>query len=103
MFGFSRDKAFAAQLVTALTKDLPPTAMDLSKGNVSVNKITRQLEKTYLAATAYQKEHKPGFMRRAILANNFRWGLKSAGYTDDFIAIATEGLVVELSKALRPS
>lgn len=101
MFGFSRDKAFAAELVAVLAKDLPPASMDLAKGNMSVNKVTRQLEKTFQVAAAYQKDHRPGFLRRAILANGFRWGLKNAGYADDFVDLATEGLVVEMSRALR--
>jgi hypothetical protein len=98
-FGPSRDNAFAKALVAALVKDLPPQAMEAQRGSMSVNKITRQLEKTYKAAIDYQREQRIGFIRRAFLANGFRWELKSSGYPDDFISVATEGLVVELSRA----
>jgi len=100
-FGPSRDSAFAKELVAALVKDLPPRLMDAHRGSVSVNKITRQLEKTYRAAADYQREQRIGFIRRAFLANGFRWELKNSGYPDDFVDVATEGLVVELSRARR--
>jgi hypothetical protein len=98
-FGPSRDSAFAKQLVATLLKDLPPNMMESQRGGASVNKITRQLERTYKAAAEYQREQRIGFIRRAFLANGFRWGLKNSGYPDDFVNVATEGLVVELSRS----
>ncbi len=98
-FGPSRDSAFAKDLVARLTKELPPALMDERRKVLSVNKVTRQLEKTFEAAAAYQREHRIGFIRRAFLANGFRWELKSQGYPDDFVDVAVEGLVVELSRA----
>jgi hypothetical protein len=101
-FGLSRDSAFAKELVTRLTKELPPALMDERRKVLSVNKVTRQLEKTFEAAANYQREHRIGFIRRAFLANGFRWELKNQGYPDDFIDVATEGLVVELSRGGKP-
>jgi hypothetical protein len=97
-FGPSRDSAFAKQLVATLLKDLPPGTIESKRGGATVNKITRQLEKTYKAAAAYQHQEGIGFIRRAFLANGFRWGLKNSGYSDEFVNLATEGLVVELSR-----
>lgn len=99
IFGSSKDAAFVNELVAALTKDLPPKLMDSRRGVLSVNKVTRQLEKTFQAAAAYHAEHRLGFIRRASFANSFRWELKGCGYPDDFVDMATEGLVVEVSKA----
>lgn len=98
-FGPSRDSAFAKQIVSTLVKELPPKLMQEHRGTMSVNKVTRQLEKTYKAAVDYQREQRLGFIRRAFLANGFRWELKECGYPDDFVSVATEGLVVELSRA----
>lgn len=98
-FGPSRDSAFAKQLVATLLKDLPPKTLESQRGGATVNKITRQLEKTYRAAADYQREQRIGFIRRAFLANGFRWSLKNNGYSDDFVNVATEGLVVELSRS----
>lgn len=65
---------------------------------LSANKISRLLEQSFEIAKAYQSEHKLGVLKRAVLANSFRWELKSCGYPEDFINVATEGLVVELGK-----
>ncbi|RYF32311.1 MAG: hypothetical protein EOO21_07000 [Comamonadaceae bacterium] len=97
-FGFSRDGAFTKDLVARLTQELPPALMETRRKVLSVNKVTRQLERTFQAAAEYQREHRLGFIRRAFLANGFRWELKNSGYPDDFIDVAVEGLVVELSK-----
>ena len=99
--GFSRENAFARELATALAKELPPDVMENRRKLLSVNKITRQLERTYQRAADYQKEHRIGFIRRAALANAFRWELREVRYPADFIDVATEGLVVELSRARR--
>lgn len=98
-FGPSRDSAFAKDLVAKLAKELPPALMETRRKVLSVNKVTRQLEKTFQAAAVYQRENRLGFIRRAILANGFRWELKNTGYPQDFIDVAVEGLVVELSRA----
>jgi hypothetical protein len=97
-FGPSRDSDFAKQLVAQLAKELPPVLMAERRTVLSVNKVTRHLEKTMQAAADYQKQNRLGFIRRAVLVNAFRWGLKNGGYPDDFVDVATEGLVVELSR-----
>jgi hypothetical protein len=100
-FGFSRDSAFAKDLVARLTKELPPALMETRRKVLSVNKVTRQLEKAFQAAADYQRANRLGFIRRAVLANGFRWELKNSGYPNDFIDVAVEGLVVELTKPTR--
>ena len=93
------EKAFAAELAVRLEKDVPPGQMLANIGAMSVNRITRMLERTYQAGAEYQKTNGLGMFKRAILANSFKWELKTRGYPDNFVDIATEGLVVELSKA----
>lgn len=66
---------------------------------MSVNKITRHLERVYAAAIDFKDEEHIGFVGRAVMANAFKWGLKEARYSDEFVDMATEGLVVALSKA----
>ena len=100
--GTAQEKAFARELVQRLVKELPPHLMESRRQVLSINKITRLLEKTYQSAGAYRREHGIGFIRRAVLANTFKWELKSSGYPDDFIDVATEGLVVEISKSGAP-
>ncbi len=94
----SQDKEFAIKLVQKLAQDVPPITLSSGGKAVSVNRVTRLLERTFSAAYAYQVEHGMGFVRRAIFANTFNWELKSVKYSDEFSKIATEGLVVALSK-----
>lgn len=98
-FGFAQETAFAKDLVKGLAKQLPSAIVENRLQATSVNKITRQLERTYKAAAAYQRSNRLGFIRRAVLANSFRWELKDSGYPQAFIEVAVEGLVVELSRA----
>ncbi|RZI83569.1 MAG: hypothetical protein EOP38_12125 [Rubrivivax sp.] len=97
LFSSAGEKEFAKELVKQLTREISPTLMEKRKA-LSVNKITRLLERTYQMATAYQKDHRLGVIKRAVLANSFKWELKSNGYPDEFVDMATEGLVVTLSK-----
>lgn len=94
----SSEKVFAKSLVDKLVVELPPSLMENRRKILSVNKITRLLEGAYQAAGVYKFQNNIGFLRSAILANSFKWSLKNAGYSSDFIDMATEGLVVELSK-----
>lgn len=100
---FSSEKNFALDLVQQIVRDLPPSAMSQQRKVLSVNKITKLLERGYQLATVYQNEHRIGFVKRAVLVNDFKWGMKGKGYPDDFIDVATEGLVVALSKATKSS
>lgn len=97
----SREKAFAQELVAGLQKEIPPSLMAERRTALSVNRVSKLLERTYRSAAAYQQQHGIGFVRRAILANSFKWEMRSKAYPEDFIEVATEGLVVELSKAAR--
>ncbi|WPB56868.1 hypothetical protein [Xylophilus sp. GOD-11R] len=98
-FDYSTEKDLASRLSNDLARDLPPAMMGDRRKVISVNKVTRLLEKTYEAAAAYQRENIPGFIRRAVLANNFKWNLKNKNYPDDFVEMATEGLVVSMAGA----
>lgn len=98
-FNHSLEKEFARDLVERLVKELPPRLMEQHHKVLSVNKITRLLERNGQLATSYQQEHGLGVMKRAVLANNYKWQLKNCGYPDDFVDVATESLVVSLTKA----
>lgn len=98
IFDHSSEKDFATHLVQRLVKELPPSLMGIQSKVLSVNKITRLLERTYELAENFKKEKKLGFVKRAVLANHFKWTLREQKYPEDFIKMATEGLVVALSK-----
>lgn len=101
-FNFHTEKSLAKELSAQISKNLSPKLMSERRQVLSANKISRLLEQTYEIAKAYQADHKLGLIKRAVLANSFRWELKSCGYPEDFIKLATEGLVVELGKRTKP-
>ena len=65
---------------------------------LSAKKISRQLEAVYEDAKKFKEANGLGGIRTAILANNFKWELKNVGYSDDFIKVAIEGLIISLRK-----
>ena len=99
IFSHAAEKKFAMSLVQQLSKEIPPALMQDRRKVLSVNKITRLLERTYQVAADYQKDHSMGLIKRSILANAFKWELKNSGYPDDFVNMATEGLVVQLTQS----
>jgi hypothetical protein len=98
MFGLSSIKEFAESLALQIESAVPASQLGSKRTVFTVNKISRELEKVYDAARHNKKTHKLGFIKSAYMANTFRWALKEKGYPEDFITIATEGLVVYLTK-----
>lgn len=103
LFNHDAEKSLAKDLSAQIVKNLSPRLMSERRQVLSANKVSRLLEQSYEIAKAYQSTHKLGMIKRAVLANSFRWELKSCGYPDDFINVATEGLVVELGKKTKLS
>ncbi len=91
--------AFAKVLAEDISRRFPPS-MDTKDqlGKVSVERLTRILENAYDKAIEFQKQTSLGLYRKARLLNTFKWSLKELGYTDTFVDLATEGLVVYLSR-----
>lgn len=102
LFNHNAEKALAKDISAQIVKNLSPKLMNERRQVLSANKISRLLEQSYEIAKAYQSTHKLGTVKRAVLANTFRWELKSAGYPEDFINVATEGLIIELGKKPLP-
>ena len=98
MFSLAEEKAFAIEIAAQLIKSIPPHLMAERRQLLSASRITRMLEQIYEKARRRQATKKLGFLRKAILAHHFKWELRSNGYPDDFVDLAVEGLIVELSK-----
>ena len=94
----SIEKEFASKLIHKLVKDLPPALISAGRGKVTVNKITRCLEQVYAESKSFKEERRLGLVGRAVVANTFKWGLAEADYPEEFVRMATEGLIVALSK-----
>ncbi|MBB4863423.1 hypothetical protein HNP46_002270 [Pseudomonas nitritireducens] len=91
-------REYAVGLAEELSKTLPPKLVDGSSKVLSVNKVTKILEGLYAKASEYRVNSKIGFMRQAMFANTFRWQLTELGYPEAFVKMATEGLVLAMTK-----
>ena len=98
MLSFNKDRAFAQELAAAIATQVSSKLLRDNRKAMSVNKITRVLEKTYLQVRNYQTEQRMGFLRRSLFANNFQWALKELAYPQDFVVMATEGLVLAVAR-----
>ena len=102
MFNFQHDKAQASEIAGAIAAQISVKLLRENRQALSVNKITRVLEKTFLQASAYQAAQRMGFLRRSLFANAFQWALKEQAYPQDFVVMATEGLLVAISAKPAP-
>lgn len=102
MFNFQHDKAQACELASTIATQVSVKLLREDRRALSVNKITRVLEKTFLQASAYQAAQRMGFLRRSLFANTFQWALKEQAYPQDFVVMATEGLLVAISAKPAP-
>jgi hypothetical protein len=103
IFSSKAINVFAGELATGLAKRYPP-AIDASPDKrVSENRLTRVLEETLSRAVEFQSTHKLGVFGKAKLGNEFKWRLKELGYTEKFIEVATEGLMVHLTRGAQPA
>jgi hypothetical protein len=91
-------EAFAQSLATDIIKSYPPALDTAPDKRPSQNRLTRILEDACKKTAEFQKSAKLGWIGKARLANAFKWRLKESGYSAAFVDLATEAVVVHLSK-----
>lgn len=89
---------FAKQLAGELAKSFPPAVANNPKRKVSPHRLTKILENALDKARAFARENKLGVVGKAKLGNSFRWELKEMGYNPAFIEVATEGVIVYVTR-----
>jgi hypothetical protein len=88
---------FATSLADAVAKRYPP-ALDKAKDRiVSVNRVTRVLEDAFKQAVQFKSQHNLGVYKKARLGTSFKFELTQRGYSEKFVELATEGLIVYLT------
>ena len=102
MFHIQDDKALALEIASSIAAQVSAKVLRENRKSLSVNKITRVLEKAFVQASAYQAAQRMGFVRRSLFANTFQWALKEQAYPQDFVVMATEGLLVAISAKPAP-
>ena len=89
---------FAKSLAVEVSKRYPP-ALDRDRQNkISKDRIAKVLEDAYRKAVEFETSKHLGVYRKARLGNTFRWQLTELGYSKPFVEMATEGLVVYISR-----
>ncbi len=88
----------ARSLVQELARRYPPSLDKPGAAKLSASRISRILEDIYARATRFREEKRLGLYKKARLGNTFKWELKELGYSDAFIDMATEGLIVYMSR-----
>jgi hypothetical protein len=98
IFGNPEIKKFSKALASDIAKRYPP-ALDVQPGKrPSLNRLTRIIEDACKKAEEFQEMNGLGWLGKARLANVFRWELEELGYQKDLIELATEALIVSISK-----
>jgi hypothetical protein len=95
--------AFAKALAQDIAKRYPPSLDTAPEKKISQNRVSRILEEAYAKAIDFHREHKLGVYRKARLGNTFRWELTELGYSKPFVEMATEGLVVYITRKTAPA
>lgn len=90
---------FAKKLAQDIAKRYPPT-MDsgAAERKISQKRLSTILEESFNKAVAFKNQHQLGVYKKARLSNTFRWELQELGYSEKFIEVAIEGLVVYISR-----
>jgi len=89
---------FAKTLAQDLAKRYPPALDKGTERKISQKRLATILEDTFSRAIDFRREHKLGVYKKARLGNTFRWELQEMGYSDKFVEVATEGLVVYITR-----
>ena len=89
---------FANTLAQELAKRYPPALDKGGERRISQKRVTTILEDTFNRAIEFKQQHKLGVYKKARLGNTFRWELERMGYSKNFIELATEGLIVYITR-----
>lgn len=90
---------FVKSLTADLIKRYPPELDNSNIHAISTNRLTRILEETCEKATEFQKNKNLGIYGKARLGNKFKWALIEAGYKKSFVDMATEAIIIYISKS----
>lgn len=91
-------EGFAKDLAQQIAKRYPPALDASSTKKISVNRVTKVLEDALSRASEFTQTNKLGAIGKARLGNAFKWELKELGYTERFVDVATEGLIVYVTR-----
>ena len=94
---------FAKSLAQDVAKRYPPAIANNPAQMVSQKRLTGILEEAFTRAAEFSREHQLGWYKKSKLGNEFKWELKDMGYDEKFVDVATEGLLVYVTRRAPPA
>lgn len=89
---------FADSVVAELLERHPPRK-DGAGGVKEVARLRKAFGKLFARIDSFARLHKLNLYTKARLANRIRWGLKDAGYRQDFVETATQEVATHVAIA----
>ena len=100
---FGGDAASSGNMLAQeLARRYPLTLDGKGMPRISADRLSKILEKVYRNAQSIQADKKFSYFHKTRLCHAFKWHLLDSGYSREFVDLATEGLVVYLSKPYIP-
>ncbi len=93
---------FAKSLAQDVAKRYPPAIANNPAQMVSHKRLSGILEEAFTRAAEFNRENQLGWYKKAKLGNEFKWELKEMGYDEKFVDVATEGLIVYVTRRAPP-
>ncbi len=88
---------FADSIVAELRERHPPRAD--GGGAKEVARLRKAFSKLFARIDSFARLHELNLYTKARLANRVRWGLKDAGYREDFVETATQEVATHVALA----
>jgi hypothetical protein len=97
-FDCSKVDAFADEAVADLLRRVPPPSVE-APARKTAERMRRMQDVIFSRAQTFARAERPNFYKKARLGNRVLWGLKEAGYPDEFAAALSEELVAVVTLA----
>jgi len=94
---------FAKAIVAELTQRIPPDGVDLRQGRKVWEKLLKNQRVIFDKTAQFVHSHRLNIYQKASFGNTFKWALKEAGYSQEFIDTWTHELVAFVSLKSRDS
>lgn len=91
---------FARAIVADLVKRVPPEKLEARDGKTA-KKLWNTHRAVFSRTQQFARAHNLNVYKKARLGNQFRWGLKEAGYPAEFVQSWTYELVTLISTVLK--
>lgn len=96
LFDAKAAKAFGTEMAHFYVSRLPPEALLKEKDKQTAAKAKQAMEKMAEQITAFKKTNTLNIYKVAQMGNAFKWTMKDAGYSDDYVDKVTQWFIVSV-------